>query len=47
VAERSKTGFVVPTAAWVAEAAGVTKGQTSRGWAREVYARQVPLARAA
>lgn len=45
IAERAKTGFVVPTNAWVAEAAGVTKGQTSRGWAREVYARQTqPLA---
>jgi len=41
IAERAKTGFVVPTNAWVAEAAGVTKGQTSRGWAREVYARQI------
>jgi asparagine synthase (glutamine-hydrolysing) len=49
VLSRSKTGFSVPTGAWMAEAAGgeaiALKGLASRGWARRVIdVQRQPLA---
>lgn len=50
VADRAKTGFGVPTGAWLASAlekssgsAGLSKGQASRGWSGFVLDRQSPV----
>jgi asparagine synthase (glutamine-hydrolysing) len=48
VASRAKTGFSVPTGAWMADAAAGRdraprlKGLASRQWARKVYAAAIP-----